>query len=178
MSERQRPDPMNPGYFWHLTICYHILWVICFCLVSTPNTFKFLKARQCFLIVNGQNSTPSSLTCLVWELINLLPASFSKLKAVVFQLETRLESLIRYLLIVWPWAGYLTSLCCSLLIGKVGLLLPSLRISVKIKWDSTKKALNKCCHELLLKFFSGKNVTWQMWIPGPAPQRFNSVGLG
>lgn len=150
-----------------LTIHFHVLQVTCFCLVSAPNICKFLKTRQCFLAINEHLPHPLAWSGSLWTFF--LPP-FQKLTAVVSQLKIRSESWLCYLLTVRPWTDCLTSLSCNFLTDKVGLLLHSLMISVKIQWDSTKKLLDKCCHKLLLRFFLSKNVTWQVWIPDPTPR--------
>lgn len=58
-----------------------------------------------------------------------LPLASHLLRAVVYPLE----QMIRTPALQLPSCVTLTSLCCSFVVYKVGLLLPILRISVKIK---------------------------------------------
>lgn len=85
---------------------------------------KHLQIPENKAMLSSCKSTYTPSSCLVWELMNLLPASFSKLRAMVSQLKIRSESWLYYLLTVWPWADCLTSLCCSFLTDKVGYYYP------------------------------------------------------
>ena len=61
---------------------------------------KHLQIPENKAMLSSRKSTYTPSSCLVWELMNLLPASFSKLRAMVSQLKIRSESWLCYLLTV------------------------------------------------------------------------------